>query len=231
MDTFRGVVRVRKWPAKRGRPKSRAIQIQNQRFKEAQSIAKTVKGSVMNAAIEQTKGTGLYPRDLLTKMMLAPNMELPLPDGRVLRHRRPQLENVVFQGFRLNLAANQQSPSGQWHRVTWPLAVLDTAGFHAAASPGIVTIPEGVAIMSFAASPGADQPTTGDIVVRLARVTPSFNVLARAFINGGREIGVATGPLVVAEGETYAFETFYQQGRTLEPNGTFFTGTILGAEV
>lgn len=69
VDTVRGVVRVRKWPKKRGTPKSARQRWWISWFKQANLLAKYADAASQRRAIELTKGTGLYPRDILLKTM------------------------------------------------------------------------------------------------------------------------------------------------------------------
>lgn len=69
IDTVRGVLRVRRWPKKRGRPKSALQRWWNDWFKQANLLAKYADGLSQANAISMTKGTGLYPRDVLLSAM------------------------------------------------------------------------------------------------------------------------------------------------------------------
>ncbi len=69
IDTFRGVVRIRKWPKKRGPPKSEAQRFWVDWFKQANHLAKYADPLTQIAAIELTRGTGWYPRDVILKAM------------------------------------------------------------------------------------------------------------------------------------------------------------------
>lgn len=69
IDTVRGVLRVRKWPKKRGPPKSERQAWWVDWFRQANALAKYVDPRQQEAAIVMTKGTGMYPRDLLLKAM------------------------------------------------------------------------------------------------------------------------------------------------------------------
>ncbi len=69
IDTVRGVLRVRKWPKKRGTPKSALQRFWIDWFTQANLLAKYVDGASAARAIEMTKGTGLYPRDVLLEAM------------------------------------------------------------------------------------------------------------------------------------------------------------------
>ncbi|KKL81949.1 hypothetical protein LCGC14_1989660 [marine sediment metagenome] len=69
IDTVRGVLRVRKWPKKRGPPRSELQRWWVDWFKQANRLAKYADPMSQARAIEMTKGSGLYPRDILLKAM------------------------------------------------------------------------------------------------------------------------------------------------------------------
>lgn len=69
VDTVRGVLRVRKWPKKRGTPRSALQRWWNDWFRQANKLAKYADGMTQARAIEMTKGSGLYPRDVMLAAM------------------------------------------------------------------------------------------------------------------------------------------------------------------
>ncbi len=69
IDTCRGVLRVRKWPKKYGKPRSALQAWWVDWFRQAIFMAKYADGMTQARAIELTKGTGLYPRDIMIKAM------------------------------------------------------------------------------------------------------------------------------------------------------------------
>ncbi len=69
IDTVRGVLRVRKWPRKRGTPKSESQLYWIDWFRQANRLAKYVDGATAARAIEITKGSGMYPRDVILSAM------------------------------------------------------------------------------------------------------------------------------------------------------------------
>ncbi len=69
IDTVRGVLRVRKWPRKYGKPRSALQAYWVDWFKQANLLAKYADAMSQRRAIEMTKGSGLYPRDVLLKAM------------------------------------------------------------------------------------------------------------------------------------------------------------------
>ncbi len=150
VDTFRGQIRVRKWPRKRGPPKSQVTRDQNTWFKQANDIAKRLEPTQQNLAIEMTKGTGLYPRDLLLRQQAGGIYEVSFEDGFSPVHRRYFRDTIMFQGASLTLTSTQAMPAGLNTKVTWPLPVLDTAGFWNAGAPTRLTIPAGIEVVELA---------------------------------------------------------------------------------
>ena len=69
IDTVRGVLRVRKWPKKRGTPRSALQRWWVDWFTQANLLAKYADGLSQANAIKITKGTGLYPRDVFLMAM------------------------------------------------------------------------------------------------------------------------------------------------------------------
>ncbi len=69
VDTVRGVLRIRKWPKKRGTPKSASQLYWIDWFRQANRLAKYVDAATMRRAIDITKGSGMYPRDYILKAM------------------------------------------------------------------------------------------------------------------------------------------------------------------
>jgi len=81
IDTFRGVLRVRKWPAKYGKPRSALQAWWVDWFKQANLLAKYADPMSQARAIEMTKGSGMYPRDVLLKAMRGRLYFWSTPDG------------------------------------------------------------------------------------------------------------------------------------------------------
>lgn len=69
VDAVRGVLRVRKWPKKRGPPKSTLQKFWIDWFTQANLLAKYTDGATQALAIKLTKGSGLYPRDIILQAM------------------------------------------------------------------------------------------------------------------------------------------------------------------
>ncbi len=69
IDSFRGVLRVRKWPKKRGTPRSALQRWWVDWFVQANLLAKYADPMSQARAIEMSKDSGMYPRDVLLKAM------------------------------------------------------------------------------------------------------------------------------------------------------------------
>ncbi len=69
VDVVRGVLRVRKWPKKRGTPQSAKQRFWVDWFRQANLLAKYADPILQARAIEMTKHTGLYPRDIILSSM------------------------------------------------------------------------------------------------------------------------------------------------------------------
>lgn len=211
VDTFRGQIRVRKWPRKRGTPKSQAVRNQNQWFKEANEIAKRLEPTQMNLAIAMTKGTGMYPRDLLLRQQAGGIYEVSFEDGTAPQYRRYFRETVVFQGAILEKDATQAIPGGTSVVQTWPLPVLDTGGFWNAGAPTLLTIPAGITVVELTAAwLSVDPKTNIDTQINIRRNgIPIANDGAR--INGNQSNAAPTGPVTVVTGDTFDAVIFASQ--------------------
>lgn len=229
VDTINGKLRVRKWPVKRGQPKSEQVRIQNDRFASAQRLAKTAPFQLVNRLIDATKGTGLYPRDLLTQMILAGRFEVEFPDGTVLQHGRATLEPVMFQGFELRLETNWGLPAGGLHYPPWPTPIQNPQGMWSASAPTLVTIPAGVTTVSFFGGGQSTSSFEESFLLGLEKIgSPSlFPVTQSAWF--ANAASWASGPLRVNAGEQYRAFFSCQGARTMIASRTYFGGVILGA--
>ena len=69
IDVVRGVIRVRRWPKKRGRPRSASQRFWVDWFRQANLLAKYASAYDQTRAIELSEGKPLYPRDVLLQAM------------------------------------------------------------------------------------------------------------------------------------------------------------------
>lgn len=81
IDVFRGNLRIRKWPRKRGTPKSASQLFWIDWFRQANLLAKYADAASHARAIEITAKSGLYPRDVLLAAMRGRLYQWNSPDG------------------------------------------------------------------------------------------------------------------------------------------------------
>jgi hypothetical protein len=228
VDTYRGQMRVRSWPRKRGKSKSQKVRNQNDWWKSAVALAKRVAPSQQKIAIEAVKQTGLYPRDVLLNAMSGGIFEPIRQDGQIIRMRKPFLEDVVFQGAILNLDSVKTLPVGVYTTIIWPLPVLDTAGLWSIANPERLTIPAGVNVVRIEAGwHKSNLVQTGTVVpaIRKNGVWISrFPHRSEGWPGGN----VVSGARVVEEGDYFDFQIFVEDAsETGEFQECFFSLQIL----
>jgi len=226
----RGQLRVRKWPRKRGTPKSAAVRLQNLWFTNANLLAKHCAASQQVTAIAMAKGTGLYPRDLLLKSMSRGMIAPVTESGRVLEYRRPRVDPVEFQGFTLRLSADLSIGTGGEFAPAWPLPVRDTSGFWDVVTPDRITIPAGVTTMILMAGMQSAGSSTGQLMITITGGSVARNCRLDASLAGEKGVVCLTPPIPVIAGEQYFARYFMATGGVLSGNGaTYFGGIILGA--
>jgi hypothetical protein len=81
VDATRGVVRVRKWPRKRGKPKNLAVYERSEWFRVVLELIKRMEPGFLEWCRDKTKGTNIYPRDLAMQILSGHFTILYLPDG------------------------------------------------------------------------------------------------------------------------------------------------------
>lgn len=229
VDTWRGKVRVRKWPKKRGRPKSAAVRLQNDWFAKANRLAIRAPGSQMATAIEITHGSGLYPRDILIRMMAGNFGPIPLSDGRILTKASKRIEPVSFQGASLELATPFALVAGVSVQIPWPTPIRDTAGFWNPGAPGLLTIPNGVTLVQLRAMAMAIASGVHSLFFQI-RYNGVLKVLSGSNGTNANTGTLVTGPIPVIAGDT--FDTFVSTSlaSTLNANGpTFLSLDVLEA--
>lgn len=225
----KGQLRIQSWPRKRGPSKSPQVRIQNQWFKDANKLAKHCAASQQAQAIAMTKGTGLYPRDLLLKCMVGGIIAPITADGRELLHKRKVVNPVTWQGFALNLAANHNIGIGVLAAPPWPLPTRDDLGFWSVASPGKITIPPGVTWMNLMAAGQCVGTYGGNMLVTIRNAAGREFGRSEAGGNTNHGSYVSSGPIPVIAGETYAAKWFFTANGNLQgtQNSTWFAGIVL----
>ena len=228
VDTVRGRVRARAWPKKRGRPKSPAVRDQNEWFRQACRNMNYIDPGQMVLAIEAAKGTGLYPRDIIMNAMAGGFLEFEMPDGRILKYRKPFLEEVMFQGCTLQKDATQTLIAGAFVTLTWPLPLFDTAGFWNVAAPTRITIPTNVSIVSLAGFFAPNVGLSTDILAIDINKNGSKIVRFQNTFSSSPFSGVFSGPRDVVEGDYFELVVWANVAQTTTPDATtFFTLEVL----
>lgn len=82
VDVTRGRLRIRAWPKKRGKAKTKAEQALRDDFAEAQWASKYLAPQIIQFMMRAREGTPILPRDLTTMMFFNRMMLIILPDGR-----------------------------------------------------------------------------------------------------------------------------------------------------
>lgn len=228
VDTLRGQMRIRAWPRKRGRPKHPFTRLWNDWFRDANALAKRADGHAHAAAIELTKGTGLYPRDIMLRAMSKGLIDFVDENGVLIQNRERRIEPVTFQGAWTRPTANITIGTGAFVAPNWPLPVIDTFGFWSAGQPDRFTIPAGFEIIQLHAA--ATQSTGAG-----GRMVAFFEIVGGAPFGGASTenpttvtIAAASGPIVVQEGDQVRVKFFMQNGGTIGSTGvSFFALTVL----
>ena len=230
IDVYRGQIRIRKWPRKRGTPKSQQVRDQNDWFRFANNAAKNSPAVMQIDAMEAVVGTGLYPRDWITKALGTGLIDILEPDGTIVRYEQKRIDTVSWQGFIIRPSVDFAIPTNVFFAPSWPVPVRDTGGFFSAASPTLITIPEGVEIMEFTAGAFQRVAVAGHLFSRIVKNdTLEFAYQGESF-TGQKTDTVSTGPMLVEPGDTIKAEFNMSGNGELSGNGaTFFSGTVLQA--
>lgn len=230
LDSSRGVPRMRVWPKKRGKNLPAITAQNNAIFTERNRLAKYAASQLIIAAMETTKGTGLYPRDLLMRAMATGLYDVEKPDLTFYTHRRDRIDFMPFQGFILQLIANQFIGTNVSKAPIWPLPVRDTAQFFNAGAPTLITVPIGVTVMEFFSGHASAFSNGGRMLETLHQNGGAAIKYDNRQTSGTGGMAMSSGPIVVAAGDQIEVRFFMSSGGTI--NGTpqtFFAGQILEA--
>lgn len=227
VDAPHGKIRIRKWPRKRGTPKSAAVRAQNDWFREAARIMKLAPPTQHVTAIEVTRKTGMYPRDLLMRSISGGSLDLAMPDGRLITPRRQKVVTVSFQGSRVERSSDLATAGGASVAVPWQTPVLDTADMWDVADPTWLTIPPGVNVAEFSAGLTGVASVAGQLVLTIQREDGVSVAQQDTQTDGGDFVNATSGPIPVVEGERFRVFSFSSNARTLTAQpSTFFSATI-----
>lgn len=230
VDDYRGQLRVRAWPRKRGRPKHYKVKWLSERFGEAAKLIKYANVIDYQRAVELAHGTGMYPQDWLRSTALGGPWDFETTDGELLRRYQPMVHPVQFQGFRLIRTSNLTQGAGTSIPVPWQSPQLQTAPFWNPGDPTVITIPENVENIALFAGVRWVTSNNGTYAINIRKSGTIIYVGSAELLNGNHTIAVATGPIPVAEGDTFHLQAFASAGNSIEAGpATFISGQILGA--
>lgn len=203
VDTVHGKVRVRKWPKPRGKSKNPKVLMQNKWFAETTKMLKYAAPEQVISAMVASKGTGLYPRDVLMAAAAGNLYEVQDPDGHITGYRRKFIVPVIFQGLIAYAGQGLSLPAGSYTQVPWALPELDTAGFWQVGEPATLIVPEGVQVINVSfygtTTPGSASVLTGTITKNSGSQRLTQINSASRFSNN--RVSMSTGPVVVEAGE------------------------------
>jgi hypothetical protein len=223
----RGQIRARSWPKKKKKPLSPKQQNWVDWFRVTRRMSKYAEPGQQALAKELTKGTGLYPGDLLM-MAARGNLYPRLVDGDdEYTTFQPKLEPVMFQGARAPLAANQVIAAGVFTKLIWGLPTFQTTAFWAAGQPTRFTIPTGVTKVNVSSAVWGPFPGLFDyfMLIRINGAAAQVIRSGRAINNFGEEC--ETGPLNVVATDYLEVEVSAGLGGTIQK----IAATWFGLEV
>ena len=203
VDSWRGQPRIRSWPRKRGPSKSPQVRLQNAWFKSAKELVKFAPARQWIAAINAVRNTGLYPADVFMRAMGQGFFDIIDHQGRTITYRQRRITPVTFQGVSIKSPVAIPAAVGGLNIVTWPLPLIDTAGFWSMAAPTRLTIPTGVTIVNVVLE--LAQVSTGGplLLVQILDKAGLPVAFTQATSSGNVGCHAETGPIVVAAGDWF----------------------------
>ena len=215
VDTYRGQYRIRSWPKKRGTPTDPVQLSRIQRFADANRLAKFVNGNFWNLAHRVTKGTGLYPRDILVQAMLAGQYDIAKHDADLISYKAFFLEEAVFQGCTVQRNTGQAIAATTETAITWQSPIIQTVPIWNAATPTRLVVPTGVNIVRLSASVRSAAAVNGTqfLLIRnqAAALLGASSVTQNATVN----LNCDTGPIYVTPGDWFDCRVFLGAAGTI----------------
>jgi len=213
--TVRGQYYVRKWPKKRGTPTDPVQLSRIKRFGDANRLAKFVRGGWWKQAIEQAKGTGLYPRDILVQAMLTGQADVAETNGDYISYKEFFLEEAVFQGCTVQRTAGQGIAINTETAIIWQTPIIQTVPIWNAATPTRLVVPTGVQIVNLKGSVRSAAAVNGTqfLLIRnqAAALLGAQSVTQNATVN----LQCETGPIYVTPGDWFDLRVFLGAAGTI----------------
>lgn len=228
LTTQRGQLIATSWPRKRGKPKAQVTIEQNAWLKWTARALPYAASVAWDTATRAAKGTGLYPRDILTMAAAGKLYDIVTPEGQVLTTIEEKMEFKVFNGAILVLDSNLAMAGSVPLRPNWPLPVIDTFSFWAAGSPDRLTIPTGVTVVQLTVQGRAIGAPTTRFFASI-QDSAGINVASQAeSATGTKECNCTTGPINVRGGDYFRASYLVDVAMTLDSSQrTFFSIEVL----
>lgn len=227
-----GQVVVAAWPRKRGKKSTPAQRRWRDWFTEANRLAKIGEPGQLRLAVEYTRGTGLYPRDLILRMMSKGLVDIIDGEGPPITAKVWRLENVTWQGAILGLDIDTNLGSTGFVTLSWPTPVFQTIPFWSAGNPTRLTIPAGVEIVQITGGIGSvvNALQRSGLLINQNGALAQIHQATDPVTNTG--LSITTGPLLVTPGDFFELRAFISASPTAKAYPfTWFAATILQATV
>jgi len=202
------------------------------RFVEAQRLAKQSSPEQWRIAMEMSKNTGLYPRDILTKAIMTGLLGSTFPDGSYIDRIQPSYEVPLFQGCSIYRTAAFAYTAAAVHWISWQAAEVNPLLMWDPSDPTVVEIPQGANIARFTGRIRTTTNTGDYMQLQIERVSPQRFVALPIFDpatgNWTGSLLADTGPVAVVPGEKYRMGV--QCGSNRDMSGGF-SNTALAVEL
>ena len=221
--TVRGQYYVRKWPKKRGTPTDPVQLSRIKRFGDANRLAKFIRGGWWQQAIEQAKGTGLYPRDILVQAMLTGQADVAETNGDYISYKEFFLEEAVFQGCTVQRTAGQGIAINTETAIIWQTPIIQTVPIWNPATPTRLVVPTNVNIVRLSAT----VRSTGSVAApHFLIIRNQASVLLAAIslaYTGSVNLTCQTVPIYVTPGDWFDCRVFWGAAGTVQavPQSSF----------
>jgi len=216
VDTWRGQYRVRKWPKKRGTPTDPVQLSRIARFADANRLAKFVNGNFWNLAHRVTKGTGLYPRDILVQAMLAGQYDIAHADGRLITYKQFFLESAVFQGCTVERTSGQAIAATTETAIIWQAPIIQTVPIWDAGTPTRLTVPTGVDMVRMTASVRSVASVTTPHFVIIRNQASQIVAALSVGYTGSVNLTTLSAPLSVTPGDWFDCRVYWGGAGTVQ---------------
>lgn len=228
ISTNRGQLIASSWPRKRGKPTNPVTIEQNEWLTWSARALPYAASVEWEGATAAAKGTGLYPRDILTLAASGKLYDVVTPEGQVLTRTEDRLEMLVFNGAILKLTANIAIGSAGFTYPAWPVPVRDTFGFWDAGAPDRLTIPVGVDVIELFWGGRINGGANFSYVSICENAIGGIEGLVEKQKTGFQSFAESTGPILVAPGDFFRAGHLASAATTLQADGsTFFKLNVL----